>query len=660
MNYIEKIISKISIFEEKITELETKFIDYQLSTAEQQTLPTLETLPIVEIPLTEIDEELFIQSIDISVIEIIKQLSFSLLSGEYISIEDIIKSLNSIENTVKDFPNKTNSLPHNLQAKIFEYSSSVNMSIEGYLIFIRDISNIYSNERLDFLFSHNNQIEKIIKESNLSYKIDSVIDYFFYLITLSRIDHFSSNENNYITALFDVEKRIKNLDIQEYSEITKNVFTKISFLKHKWKSRKFPENPKATLYEEDGIIKNIEDFKDDSNSKLKEWAEIINTQYELTSRDWKYVLESRIKAYKGEENFDKLKILEIHQLIKYYKDVKPNIVRLKQIKKYLAKKVESSTSEYDKYASSVSYNYSLNNCFSLFLTSYNDFEMIQNEYSKIKDGTKGNVNNFFLEFKYLEFVTKHLLTKINDDEKIKYIEKYESIIENHCKSEVESYFDKKEWSKANHNYVFILPFNECLVPTNGLDELENIFYASSFVLPPSIEKMDKDFDKIKNDFDKINFYINTGKYFKKEIQKIESLNNELDKKDLKSIEIISIFTAIITFVLSSIPAYKFIHTAWESLLFMLSLASALGIFITLIFFTTRELYKKWQPYTTIVILLTLCFFGYNKLTIEEKANFEVGNYYRQRIDSISNKKIDSILSVRSNKLDNKRDKSMPK
>jgi hypothetical protein len=653
MSFIEKIISKISIFEEKITELETKFSDYQLSTTEQQTLPTLEILPVLEIPLTEIEEELFIQLVDISVIDIIKQLSFSLLSGEYISIESIIESLKSIENRVKDFPNKTNSLPHNLQVKILEYSSSVNMSIEGYIIFIRDISNTYSNDRLDFIFTHNNQFEKIIKESNLSNKIDNVTDYFFYLMSLSRIDHFPSNENNYITALFDVEKRIKNLDLQEYSTITKNVFTKINFLKHKWKSRKFNHNPTSILYEEDGIIKNIEDFKDDNNTKLKEWYDIIETQYELISRDWKYILESRIKDYKSEEDFNRLKTLEIHQLIKYYKDVKPNIVRLKEIKKYLGKKIESSTSKYDKYASSVSYNYSLNNCFSLFLISYNDFEKVKDEYSKIKDCTKGNVNNFFLEFKYLEFVTKYLLTKINDGEKIQYIEKYESIIENHCKSEVESYFDKKEWSKSNHNYVFILPFDECLVPTNELDELENIFYASSFVLPPSIEKMDKDFNEIKNDFDKINLYINTGKYFKKEIQKIESLNNELDKKDLKSIEIISIFTAIITFVLSSIPAYKFIHTAWESLLFMLSLASALGIFITLIFFTTRELYKKWQPYTTIVLLLVLCYFGYSRLTINEKAKFEVGNYYKKRIDSISEKKIDSILNINPIKSNNK-------
>lgn len=644
MSFVEKIISKISFFEVKITELEGKFSTYQTD-IEQEASTTVEN------PLSELQEELFIQSVDISVIDIIKHLSYSLLSGEYICIENIVDSLNLIEDSVKDFPNKTTSLPSKLQAKIFEYSSSVNMSVEAYIIFIRDITNNYSNERLDFLFSHNNQFEKILKESNLSNKIDSVTDYFFYLLTLSKIDHFPSNENDYISILFEVEKKIKNLDVQEYSLITKNIFTKISFLKHKWKSRKFNENPTSTLYQEDGIIKTIEDFKDD-NVKLKAWSEIIDTQYELISRDWKYILESRIKDYKGKD-FDELNALEIHQLIKYYKDVKPNYVKLSQIKKYLAKKIELSTNKYDKYVSSVSYNYSLNNCFSLFLSIDKDFESVKDEYSRIKDGTKGSINNFFLEFKYLEFVTKYLLTRINDDDKIKYIEKYENIIQNHCKSEVESYFNKKEWSKSNHNYVFILPFDECLVPTCELDELGNIFYASSFVLPPSIEKMEKDFQEIKNDLDKINLYTNTGKYFKKEIQKIESLNIELDKKDFKSIEIISIFTAIITFVLSSIPAYKFIHTVWESLLFMLSLATALGIFITLIFFTTRELHKKMHSYIPVIVLVVLCFIGYSQLTDYEKTNFAVEKLTEKKIDSISEKKVDSILKRKYSNLNNK-------
>lgn len=639
MSFIEKIISEIDLFEIKINQLEVKYIDYQNVLGQNPQTSHDE-------PLSETQIELFIQSVDKSVIDIIKNLSFSLLSGEYIYLENIIDNLKLIEDKVKDFPNKTNSLPSILQAKIFEYSSSVNMSIEGYIIFSRDISNNYSNEKLDFLFSQNNQLEKIVKESNLSNKIDNVTDYFFVLLALSRTDHFPSNENDYITFLFEVEKRLKNLDIQEYSSITRNVFTKINFLKHKWKSRQFHENPASSIYQEDGIIKVIEDFNDE-NVKLKEWAEVIETQYELISRDWKYVIETRVKNYKSEENFDNLKILEIHQLIKYYKDVKPNYVKLVEIKKYLLRKFESSSNQYDKYISSIFYNYSLNNCFSEFLSNEKEFDSVKNEYSKIKDKRKGNINNFFLEFKYLEFVTKYLLTKINDEDKIKYIDKYEAIIENHCKLEIESYFDKKEWSKSNHNYVFVLPYDECLVPTSNLDELESIFYASSFVLPPSIVKMEKDFDKIKQDFDKINLYINTGKYFKKEIQKIESLNNELDKKDFKSIEIISIFTAIITFVLSSIPAYKFIHSVWEALLFMLSLASALGIFITLIFFTTRELHKKWQSYIPIGALVLICFIGYCKLTNNEKEKFTINKEQNQKLDSISEKKIDSILKTKA-------------
>ena len=86
---------------------------------------------------------------------------------------------------------------------------------------------------------------------------------------------------------------------------------------------------------------------------------------------------------------------------------------------------------------------------------------------------------------------------------------------------------------------------------------------------------------------------------------------------------------------------------------MLSLATALGIFITLIFFTTRELHKKVQFYIPVLVLLVFCFIGYNKLTDHEKTNFAVDKLTEKKIDSISEKRIDSILNGKSVKLNNK-------
>jgi hypothetical protein len=80
---------------------------------------------------------------------------------------------------------------------------------------------------------------------------------------------------------------------------------------------------------------------------------------------------------------------------------------------------------------------------------------------------------------------------------------------------------------------------------------------------------------------------------------------------------------------------------------MLSLASALGIFITLIFFTTRELHKKWQSYIPTGALVLICFIGYSKLTNNEKEKFTIKKEQDHKLDSISEKKIDSILKIKT-------------
>jgi hypothetical protein len=639
-SYIDLILANIESFEGNLSVFNSKFTNSELAVNQQEEDSQQEKGE----PLTEIQIELFLQDVDNSAVEIVKLLSYSLLSGEYIYAEDIKKSLNIIEGKVKDFIKNTDYLPTDIQSKIFEYSSCITIIIEGYKIFIQDISNQYSTDRIEFLFSQNNQFENVIKESDLSGKLASITDYFFYLISITHIDHFPSNENEYITDLFDLEKKINNLKIHEYTDITRNILIKIKFLMHKWKERKVSENPKSHLYLLDGDIKTVENFKEE-NLKLKEWCEIIETQYELISKSWIHILESRVKPYKH-KNLSDLKVLEIHQLIKYYKDVKPDYTKLNDIYIYLRDKTDLNANNYDVYANIVATNYSLNNSFSLFLELNRDLTIIKEKYTKVKDGIKGEINNFFLEKKYLEYITEFLLKKINEDDKIQYIDRYEDIIKSHCKTEVDSYFSKKEWAKLNFNYIFILPFEECLVPCNDVKGLDNIFYASSFVLPPTSNKIEKEYEKIKEDFEKINLLISTGKYFKTEIQKIEKLNSELDRKDFKSIEIISIFTAIITFILSSIPAYKFINSAEESILFMLSLATALAIFITLIFFSTRDLYLKWQSYIPVFLITIIFAGGYYSLINSEKQELIIDKKTSQKIDSISQKRIDSILNIK--------------
>lgn len=637
-SWIDKIMLNIADFEKK-------FVEFYTPTIPVITGDTTKSGAAIK-PLEESKElgetkvELFLQDADISAIEIVRLLCCSLLSGQYVYDENLKNSLNVIEDKVKDFIKITDYLPINIQKKIFDYLSCVTIVIEGYKIFVQNISNKYSIDRIDFIFSENNHLENVIKESNLSEKLDNISDYFLFLLDVTFIDHFPSNEDEYITTVFNLERKITSLKVQEYNDLTKNILVKIKFLQHKWKERKVSEAPNSHLYLSDGNIRVVENFKEE-NEKLKDWCDIIETQYELISKNWVHILEKRIKPYK-EKNLNDLKILEIHQLIKYYKDVKPNYDKLVEISKHLNKRDETSLNVYNKYAKIISVNYSLNNCFSLFLHQNKDLDIVKYEYLKVKNKIKGGVYNFFLEYKYLNFITEFLLDKINVDDKIKYIEKYDDIIKSHCKTEIEAYFSNKEWAKWNFNYIFILPFEECLVPCTNIEDLNNIFYASSFVLPPYNNKIENDYTKIKEDYEKINLLVNTGKYFKKEIEKIEVLNKELEKKDFKSIEIISIFTAIITFVLSSIPSYKFVNSVWDSLLFMLTLSASLGIFVMLILFSTRGFKNNSRGVFFALFLFIIALMGYNCLIGYEQKKVIITN--------IDNIKIDSILKIKSDSL----------
>ena len=214
--YVDKILSSINTFEQKFTEFNRPSSENETSESK------------------ELKNEIFIQEVDQSAIDIVRLFSCSLLSGEYIHTNDLISCLDEIENKVKDFNKNADFFSnYDIQAKIFEYSSTITIVVEGYKIFIQGIHNKYSTSRINFLFSENNTFESVVKESNPSEKLNFIIDFFFCLLGVTHIDHSPSNENEYITNLFDLERKLTNLKVHEYSDLAKDVLIKIKFLKHK-------------------------------------------------------------------------------------------------------------------------------------------------------------------------------------------------------------------------------------------------------------------------------------------------------------------------------------------------------------------------------------------------------------------------------------------
>lgn len=608
----------------------------------QETVTAMETIPEAEV---ESNSQLIILEVEKYTSSIVRELCISIISGEYFINTEIIKGLDDCETEIKDIPRYANTLSYEVQKRALESSNAINIIIESYKIFVKDIIDRYSEEQNFYLFAQNTYLEDVLDGSDFSEDYEKFINYFLVIIAVIRLENFPTTHKEYIMEVFEYDTKIDKYLINEYADISSTIKTKIKFLKHKWKKRIENINPYHYNYLEGGTIKSIEDF-DENNLQLKKWAEIIETQYDLISSNWRDIIKKRIKPYKNKP-LEQLSILEIHQKIKYYKDVKPNLSKLEEIAHFLNKKADTINEDncFDKYAYNIAYNYAISNVFSLFLTKEKEIEKVVAKYKKIREDIKGSVNNYFLRFKYLEYIINYLYEKIlKDEKKIDFINAHSLLIEE-CQEEMQEYSNDIDWAKLNFNYVFILPFEECFAPC-GIVGLEKAFYPSSFVLPPSIMKTERDYKAIKEKYDNLILSYNTGRYFKAEIEKIEELGKNLDSKDFKAIEIISIFTAIITFVLSSIPAYKFIDSVWESLLFMLSLATALSVFVTLVLFSTRDLYKKWYAYIPVILLIAVTFFGYLNLTQFEKQKIIVNKNLAKNIDSISIKKIDSIINVK--------------
>lgn len=637
--FVSQIVSIIDDFEKSSSAVGEAF-------AKNQNIPNSEgstSQPVEdsEENKSSLAKEVFLQEIERYLIEIYKLLNYSLLSGEYIYNENIKADLeNIIENKLSSLFSSTDSFEAELQNKILEFITAVKIGCSNYSVFINNVENEYSYDKVDYLFTFSQLIRKEINNTSLSSNTNNLFTYFRYNVQLSLADHFFSSDDTQFMRLFEIENSIDEVELIDFESITKVIKFKIGFLEHKWKARKQEENPSSIHYSIDGKTNILSEYITE-NKKIKEWSEIIDSHYQLYTQNWEHNIEKRIKPFKNKELKD-LTYLELHQLIKYYKDVNKNISKLDEISKFISnKKSNEMKNYYDRYALNIISNYSLNNWFSLFLEKNESIANIKDFYLKTKSKLKGEVNNFFLEYKYLHRLIDILNNKIEEISNIKFLEQYENLISNECKIALEEYALNVEWSKKNDNYIFLLPFEECKVNIDEfkIEKLPFIFMASSFVLPTVHNNIEKQYTEIKQKIRSFTFQIGAIKRIRKDLDEIKELRSEIDKRDFKSIEIISIFTAIITFVLSSIPAFKFVDSVWEALLFMLSLASSLGIFILLILFSTRGFKNNWIGIVYVAILAIISLTGYNALTNFEKKQINIDKRTESKIDSLLIKKI---------------------
>ena len=151
-------------------------------------------------------------------------------------------------------------------------------------------------------------------------------------------------------------------------------------------------------------------------------------------------------------------------------------------------------------------------------------------------------------------------------------------------------------------------------------------------MPPSHLEIETHYKEIEEKYNKLNSYLEFTLFFNnetkeiKEIKKniisfsdnqtkeINEIRESVKETDKRSIETLTIFTAIISFIIGNVALFQFVKTFIEAFIFILGYAIALSIFVLLIFVSTKGIEKiksYWKIlvgfYVVLIILLSVLF-----------------------------------------------------
>ena len=598
---LERLSSIISEFKEDIIQIQT-FLE---SNNIEDTSPMFDntTLFDEEINAFEQEQESFI-------IDFFRILSISVLLGEYISIADFFQKLNKIEKEIKKLPiygealsNRGGTPLRKISEQIVGVSSAITIAIERYKDFCKHIENAYSDNKKDFIFEINSTLEKNQKDLPPIHK--ELISYFQNILKVNTIDHFLSSKKESIVEILNIEFYFKQSPVPFFTEISNIAFQKANFLKYKWKQRQEVE----FSYLEDSTHKEL-NTQEITLPELKEWENIINLQYEYQS-NWQKSITNRVKSYLKIENLkDNTPKFIIHQLIKYYKDIAPDYKKGYQIADFLIKSRKNSEKyNYDAYVEDIFCNYALNNAFSCFLKQETSIENIFSKYYETEEKLTSITRNYFLKYKFLNKVFELLLQKYKEVSKEFFINEYQEYL-NKCKDILTSYKEYKDWSLENFNYIYLLPYKESLVDFKIESKNLPIFFASSFVLPPSHLEIEKHYKEIEEKYNKLNSYLEFTLFLNNETNEINKIKESIKGTEKRSVETLTIFTAIISFIIGNVALFQFIKTFYEALIFILIYVIALSVFVLLIFVSTKgfkKIISYWRFlgcfYAVLILLL---------------------------------------------------------
>ncbi len=538
-----------------------------------------------------------------------KALNLSVLTGEYIEGYKTVPSIaNLILNIINEFDDQNEESQN--------FSDVINLlyyfvwSLVKYHGFVRSIRHK--------LFEANHTIS-VPNEFQFSEFREDVE------VGLNRLPFFGLKEQD---GLFDINLKIAFIDhnysasIEVFDELSyqrglldrykKENYSFLEFLQSKadvllQKAFRVIEDSTPNVKLFDGFYTRTDDFinpKTKYYTKFIEESKFFTPQEELSS-----AAKARIKiALNNFKTDSELKFIDFKLLIRSIQiEKKPQVTHTDILKKF--QKYEKTKFESKSYF-----------CINAYETTH---LYIQNNYLSFLIRKKFPDNEIISEFEDIEAYSENR-TLVNYFPYLKFcqylINKFEILVKQKSRStDIPALFEQYEDISKKLEIIFYLssekkiipfqaPFDECCESTEFEGGVINLFLASSYCLP-------LDFSTTKKKVDYIISRLELMKLKQELISashsyeiRLEEANSQIKNQNKSQIEILSIFAAIVLFVASNIQIFPKVNSLKQALLFTITEAYCLGIFVMLVWFVTRgnlitDHQKQRLPWTHISLFV---------------------------------------------------------
>lgn len=283
---------------------------------------------------------------------------------------------------------------------------------------------------------------------------------------------------------------------------------------------------------------------------------------------------------------------------------------------------------FDKWAYERTYIFIYNNWLSLKLKSNNiTLKTIEELYEETIDKQlKFNVKNYYPFLKLCTFIKTNIyrliqaeLTSLSlnniDGSNLSIISAQILLLEESTKHLEQCI----KWSELHLNWAFQPDFKSCTdtIKPISTDNPINIFNASSFIIPINYNNVKEELSLIKEDIRHFKSQLEILKTTNQLNKRLDSKMKEVDGISKKNVEILSVFAAIVLFTIGNIQIFKEANSINDALLFMISFAYVIGIFVLLIRQITKENEQKnkterkvlWTLLVSTVIVIGYLFWS---------------------------------------------------